>query len=297
MTLRLSICATLLCLALCLAAPAQSPDPAAALPTFRVSARLVEAYASIFDRHGNPLPDLTRERFQVFDAGRPQTLAAFEGAQGMLSCALLLDTTGSMDDFLPALKTSVLRFVDGLPETDSTAVYTFARTLQVAQDFTTDKKLVKQAVMRTRAAGVTRLFDSVAQVSGDLESRKGKKALVVFTDGDDNASTLSGSGASRQAKHLGVPIYMIAQGSALKDAKLMKVLEDLASQTGGMAFRLAKADKIGEVLAEISRNLQHTYLLSWKLPDDAGTVWHPIKIMVAGIEDARVRTRQGYWPN
>jgi VWFA-related protein len=151
--------------------------------------------------------------------------------------------------------------------------------------------------MRTSAAGMTRLFDSVSQVSRDLEARQGKKAMVVFTDGDDNASVLTSAGASRRAINSGVPIYIIAQGSALKDAKLMKVLEDMAANTGGIAFRLTKPEKIGEVFAEISRNLRHTYLLSWKFPEGAGTSWHAIKIAVDGDEDARIRARQGYWPN
>jgi VWFA-related protein len=254
-------------------------------------------YASIFDKRGNPLPNLTRDRFAVLDAGTPQALAVFEGADDMLSCALLLDTTGSMADYLPTLRIAVIHFVDDLRAEEAIAVYTFNRTLQQAQKFTTDKRLVKQAVMRTSAAGGTRLFDAVAQVSRDLEAHQGKKALVVFTDGDDNASMLNAAGASRQASQSGVPIYIIAQGTALKDARLMKILDEMAANTGGIAFRLTKPDKIGEVFSEISRNLRHTYLLSWKLPDGAGKAWHPIKITVAGAEDARIRARLGYWPD
>jgi VWFA-related protein len=119
---------------------------------------------------------------------------------------------------------------------------------------------------------------------------------VVFTDGDDNASTLNAAGAARQAIQSGVPIYVIAQGAGLKDAKLMKILDELAAGTGGLAFRLTRPEKIGEVFTEISRNLRHTYLLSWKLPEGAGKSWRPIRIAVAGVEDARIRARQGYWP-
>src|ERR1017187_7441913 len=134
------------------------------------------------------------------------------------------------------------------------------------------------------------------EAGGDAHQRRGKKALVVFTDGDDNSSMLNAAGAARQAIQSGVPIYVIAQGSGLKDAKLMKILEELAAGTGGLAFRLTKPDKIGEVFSEISRNLRHTYLLSWKLPEGAGKSWHAIRIAVAGAEDARIRARQGYWP-
>ena len=96
----------------------------------------------------------------------------------------------------------------------------------------------KQAVLRTRAAGGTALFDAVSNVTRELEMRKGKKALILFTDGADNASTLNAFGASRQARLSGVPIYTIAEGEALGDHTLLKTLEDLATRSGGLPFHL-----------------------------------------------------------
>src|SRR5450759_1065855 len=103
--IRAAVCTVLACLA----AMAQGADPAPpSLPTFRVEARLVQAHVSIFDKRGNPLPNLTRDQFQVLDAGQRQPLAVFEGADEVLSCALLLDTTGSMTDYLPALRIAAM---------------------------------------------------------------------------------------------------------------------------------------------------------------------------------------------
>src|ERR1700675_4876720 len=82
----------------------QAATPDDLTPSFRVETRLVEVYASVFDKRGNPLPNLTRERFRVFDDGQPQKLLAFEGAEDKVTCALLLDVTGSMEAFLPVLK-------------------------------------------------------------------------------------------------------------------------------------------------------------------------------------------------
>ncbi len=265
--------------------------------TFRADTRLVEAYATVFDKHGNPLPNLTGDRFRLLDAGQPEKIVAFEGADEPLSCALLLDVTGSMQKFLPTLRLSVMHFVDEMRDSESLAVYTFTTMLKVNQPFTTDRKLVKQAIMRTSAGGGTALFDSVSKVAHDLEQRKGKKALVVFTDGDDNSSTLSATAASRQARRSGVPLYVVAQGEALHQPALLKALEGLASDTGGITFRLSRPEKVGEVFAEISRNLQHTYLLAWKPPEHAGASWRPIKVTIAGAEDAQIRVRQGYWPD
>ncbi|MEX2264109.1 MAG: VWA domain-containing protein [Bryobacteraceae bacterium] len=278
-------------------AVAQRKEPLQDEPSsvFRVETRLVEVYASVLDRRGNPVPNLARDRFQIFDGGRIQPLHVFEGAEERLSCALLLDLSGSMNQFLPVLKNSVLKFVDQFRSGEELAVYAFGTSFQLVQPFTADKKLVKQAVLRTRAQGTTALFDAVAKVSRDLEARKGKKALVLFTDGNDNASTLTSEGASRRAFSSGIPVYAIAQGDALKSKSLIRTQEAVAADTGGLAFQLKNPKQIARVFAEISRNLRHTYLLAWKPPQDAGPAWRAIRIVVAGLEGVRIRARRGYF--
>jgi VWFA-related protein len=201
-----------------------------------------------------------------------------------------------MEAFLPTLKIAVSQFIDELRPEDEIGLYTFTTSLRLAQPFTSDKKLLKQAVMRTRAAGGTALFDAVSNATRDLEKRKGKKALVLFTDGADNASSLNSAGASRRARLAGVPIYTIAEGEALQDHALLKTLEELARDSGGLPFRMDKAGKIGEMFTAIVHNLSNTYLLAWKLPDSAGDAWRPIKVAVKGEPDAKIRARQGYYP-
>jgi len=204
----------------CLAAMAQGADPAApSLPTFRAEARLVQAYVSIFDKHGNPLPNLTRDRFQVLDAGHAQALAVFEGAEDAVSCALLLDTTGSMVSTLPALRSSALRLIEDMRPVDWVAVYGFNTQVSELQPFTRNRDLAKRAILRTHAASSTGLYDALLRVSHDLAGRAGKKAIVVFTDGEDNASALTAEIAINRAKRDGVPIYTIAQGGSIADAR------------------------------------------------------------------------------
>lgn len=286
---------TLTGMSVCLLALAQqvgAPETA----IFRSDSRLVEVYASVFDKNSKPLPNLTRERFQVIDGGQPQEITTFEGSEDSVSCAVLLDVTGSMEAFLPVLKIAVSRFVDELRDEEEVGLYTFTTSLRLAQQFTSDKKLLKQAVMRTRAGGGTALFDAISNVTRDLEARKGKKALVLFTDGADNASTLNAVGATHRAKLSGVPIYAIAEGDALKDHALLKILEDLATASGGLLFRLDNPVKAGEIFSSIVQNLNHTYLLAWKLPENAGQAWRPLKINVVGEKETRIRARQGYYP-
>jgi len=137
---------------------------------FRVETRLVEVYATVRDNRGRYMDGLTQERFQVLDNGVPQTVTAFESNSARLSCAILIDTTGSMGGVLPVVKNSVVHLIDELRDEDSVGVYSFNTRLNRLQDFTEDKGAAKQAVLRTRAAGATALFDAIAELAYEIAS-------------------------------------------------------------------------------------------------------------------------------
>src|SRR5213594_3935889 len=76
-------------------------------PVYKAKVRLVEVYATVFDHKGRHVPDLTSERFEVRDNGVPQSIQAFETSTSELSCAILLDATGSMEEALPVVKNAL----------------------------------------------------------------------------------------------------------------------------------------------------------------------------------------------
>ena len=168
--------------------------------TFKSETRLVEMYATIRDRDGRYVDNLTVNRFQLKDNGEPQKIIGFESNASELSCAILIDTTGSMVAALPVVKNSIIRMIDELRPEDSVAAYSFSTGVNRLQDFTTDRAAVKQAILRMRAAGSTALFDAISETAREIASRSGKKALIVFTDGDDNASLLNARSAIQRAR-------------------------------------------------------------------------------------------------
>ena len=161
---------------------------------FRASARLVEVHATIRDRKGRYVEGLRREDFEVTDAGQPQRVETAEENRGGVSCALLLDTTGSMLGALPTVKNAILKLIDSFRPQDSVSVYSFASSLDKLSDFTTDRPVVKRAVLSTRASGRTALFDAVSVVSGVVSKREGMKAIVLFTDGTQRELPESANG-------------------------------------------------------------------------------------------------------
>jgi len=263
---------------------------------FRVDTRLVEVYATVKDRSGRYVDSLKAADFEIRDDGAVQSAVAFESNSSRLSCAILLDTTGSMAEALPTVKNSVIKLMDALRDEDAVAVYAFANGLSRLQDFTSDKAAAKQAVLRTRAAGTTALFDAISEVAREIAPRSGKKAIVVFTDGKDNASVLNSKSAVDRARKTGVPVYTIAEGEALESKDLLNELKDISEGTGAGTFQAHKTSDIATVFQDISKDLQHTYMLAYKPPPNTTQHWRTIQLTVLGMKDAKIRAKEGYSP-
>ncbi|MCW5966785.1 MAG: VWA domain-containing protein [Bryobacterales bacterium] len=278
---------------LCLAGVTQQEGLEDDASSFSVDVSLVEVPAAVFDG-GRPLQRLRREQFRVLEGRSQHEIVAFEAAEERLQCALLLDATGSMKDHLPALKEAALSFVGQLQTQDEVAIYTFGAGFRREQAFTADHRAASRALLNLRAAGDTALFDAIARAVRDLDRRKGKKALVVFTDGQDNRSALNAGSASRRARLSGIPLYAIAQGEAARNKELQHTLEQIARDTGGMFFRISKPKELAGVFSEITRNLSSTYMLAFKAPEDAQPGWRPIRVEVDAGKGVRIRARQGY---
>jgi VWFA-related protein len=126
--------------------------------------------------------------------------------------------------------------------------------------------------------------------------RQGKKAIVVFTDGDDNSSTLNARAAVQRAKKSGVPVYTIAEGDALKSAALLGELREIAESTGAKFHQVHKASNINEIFKDISGDLGHTYLMAYKPPPSTDQKWRSIDVAISGTKDAKIRAKEGYYP-
>jgi VWFA-related protein len=279
-------------------APAVPGAPLAPLPTgpvFRASGRIVEVYATITDSRGRYVDDLDRNDFSIEVEGKPTPVFAFESGASNVSVALLFDTTGSMNAALPSLKRAAMQLIDDLRPGDSAAVYGFNDKVTEFQPFSTDKTEVKRGVLRAHAAGITALYDALVQVSRDLAQRRGKKVIIVFTDGDDNASMLTADAAILRAKTRGIPIYTIAEGEALQHPHLVKRLADLSQATGGASFLIQKLADIGAAFQRMSEDLMHGYLLAFQPPPVTGNAWHRIAVAVPKRKSLVMRAREGYY--
>jgi von Willebrand factor type A domain len=121
--------------------------------------------------------------------------------------------------------------------------------LEEVQEMTTVRDASTTVVTQLRVRGRTALFDSIAQLAVDLEKKPGKKAIVVLTDGGDNASVLNRETAVARARKARVPIFAVAEGEALHDNAAADLLRDLAESTGGRMYRRIIQKKLNQCSA------------------------------------------------
>ncbi len=264
--------------------------------TFRADARLVEVYATVTDSRGRYIDDLTQDQFTILEQGEPRAAAGFESRSTEVSVALLLDTTGSMQAALPALKNAALKLIGDLRASDWVAVYSFNNTVSELQPFSTDKNAAKRAVLGTEPFGETALYDALARVNRDLSGRSGKKVIVVFTDGDDNASTITAQAAIQRAKAAGVPVYTIAQGAALTNPEFLKQLSGVSQATGGAAYAIHNPAEIRGVFENVSQDLLHTYFFAFQPAPAENHEYRRIEVTIRGSKPYKVRAREGFYP-
>src|SRR5215467_11932383 len=225
--------------------------------TLKVDVRMIEVYATVSDNRGRPMTNLQSEDFHVLEDNRPQQIRVFEPQSSAMTIALLVDTTGSMAADLPRVKNAVARLLNSVKPEDNVGLFTFAKGLNRLSNFSRDRSTTLKAILNARAAGETALFDSLVQLSRQISKDAGKKAILLFTDGDDNSSVLSLEASVKSVQRTGVPIYAVLYGKALMDPNLFRRLERISASTGGLPFNVRDAGEVAAAFARVGKDMQN----------------------------------------
>ena len=290
---------------------ASSPDQVDLLlelhHTEREQVRLVLLPVVVTNRRGRIVTDLKVEDFQLFEDYAPQAIQYFgTDTSDRIAIVFLLDLSGSMRQVgkLGEAKEAIRTFVDALEPGDQFGLIGFAdEQVTWITDFTADRERFLSRLEVQEAYGQTALFDAVAAtprlVDGQIE---GRKAIVLITDGNDNASRLNTFKAVRLARSVNVPIYTIGFSSFL-DRILPKggrepnfrILARFSAETGGLLFPVNDPDDLKEAILQIQRELRFQYVLGYH---PARNLWDGTFRRVK-LETSRkglvVRTRSGYY--
>jgi len=259
-----------------------------------VDVDVVQITAVVTDNQGKFVTGLKQSDFKVSEDGVQQKLSSFSDEHTPLELITAIDVSSSVNDALPGMKTAATRFVGALEPSDQVTVLGFNDNLFTLAKRSTDQVVRERAIGRLRAWGGTALYDAVVQGIDLLGRQQGRRAIVLFTDGKDENSHAPVETAIAQVEASDAMIYAIGQGRAVHDKDLQKLLQRVATTSGGRAFFANTPSKLDDVFAEILDDLHHQYLLSYPAPDDKRDgKWHKIAV-VAGGGKYRVRARQGY---
>ena len=281
----------------------QSAQPPAA--TFKSSVDLVRVTAVVRDSKGRFVRDLTEKDFQILDRGQTRPIAEFRSDVSGVSIALLFDVSGSMEGQLPMAREAAAHVLSWLDTSlDEAAVFTFDTRLDEVAPFTTGLKVLPSKMGSVVPFGATSLHDAIAATARRVAAREGKRrAVVVLTDGNDNASRLSPSEVSAIASEIDVPVYLFGivpsidnptselATNSIAQAQLGGPLSDLAAWTGGHTFVASTPAQRSNSARQIVDELRHQYLIAFQASGNPG--WHPL-VVRANKKDLVVRTRSGY---
>jgi Ca-activated chloride channel family protein len=261
-------------------------------PTFSMRIDAVPLAVTVSD--GNHfVTGLPKSAFHVFEDGVPQSITSFVAEDVPLDLIVAIDISASMAPAMPKLKAAVKEFLAATPPQNSITVLAFNGNVRPVANPSTNPAERVAAIDRLTAYGTTSLYDVVIR-SVDLVGRKaGRKAVIVFTDGEDRGSRASIDETERRLQATDASLYMIGQGRGVELDNLKTVMRRLVLPTGGRTFFTDKIDQLRGVFADLLNELSHQYLLAYyptnTTRDDH---WRRIKIDVDGHD--QVRTRQGY---
>jgi Ca-activated chloride channel family protein len=261
--------------------------------TATADVRAVSLAPIVTDKRGDYIFGLTRHDFVVSDDGVRQQVETFDAMDSPLSAILVLDTSASMRSKLEDATRAARTFVDALQTDDEVGLLTFNSAVVGTVDPTLNRAKVRAAIDSAQPAGETALYDAVAASLRRLKTVKGRKAVILLTDGEDNRSRLSVGQVIEMARSTEVAIYAIAQGE--DESKALTVfLERIASQTGGRSYFIGNMRKLGETFAGIVKELRSQYFMTYtpRPPGKPGT-WHQIEVRVSRA-DATVRAKKEY---
>jgi Ca-activated chloride channel family protein len=258
-----------------------------------VDVNAMQLTVTVTDSHGRFVRGLTREDFRVYDDDVLQPLSGFAAENVALEIFVAVDVSGSMKAAMPTVKLAVRKFLSALRPTDRVTLVGFNDNVFTLARPTADLATRLAAVDRLSPWGGTALYDVIVKSIDQLGRQTGRRALVVFTDGEDLNSRVPEEAAEQRLESSDAVLYPIGQGRAPKMEALKRVLERLAQKSGGRAF-FEDLDELDAAFTRIVEELSNQYLLGYPRPDAAREGnWRKQRVEIPG-RDLKIRTRQGY---
>ena len=293
----------------------------------RVQVMLVEVNVAVTDSKGNYVRNLKPEDFIVTEDNIPERLATFEegsdsprlvlnrsggGTQSSSSSTtatevrttnpsesdlfVLFDTSNYMYRGFVFAQDSIADFIRSLEGVDRIALYSYSRNLSRVVPLTDDRSKILHGVRETVAGDDAALYNGLLMTVKDAAPLNGRKAIVVFSNGPDNASLVPPEDIAELAQSTGTIIYMISTRDAQTEPISSTVFERITKATGGKAYFAKNWQDERQAFGSIQNDLTHLYSLSYYPQINPNQGFRKITVKLVGKERQKyhIRTREGY---
>jgi Ca-activated chloride channel family protein len=258
-----------------------------------VDVEVVHVTITVTDEGGRFIPHIPRSSFRISEDGKPQAISYFSSEDVPLELIVAVDISGSMTTAMPKLKIAVKEFLGAVPARDQVSLLGFNDSVFALTRKTTDPAERIRAVDRLAPWGATALYDVIIRGVDMLGRQTGRKALVIFTDGEDQGSHVAIEDVERKLETSDVTLYMIAQGRGVSHEYLKKTMQRLTIPTGGRMFTTDSVEDLHTAFADLLDELSNQYLVGYQpINNVRDDTWRTIKVEVEG--HSNVRARQGY---
>ncbi|MCP4658978.1 MAG: VWA domain-containing protein [bacterium] len=257
----------------------------------------VELYTTVVDRKGSFVEELRREEVTVIEDGTEQEIRRFEKVRDLpIRAGLVIDTSTSMLEVVPDVRRAAHRFLETvLTPRDRAALITFADQPELAVRFTSDQEVLAGGLAGLVAEGETALYDTIIFALHYFSGLRGKRAIIILTDGEDSCSTYTFEDAIDFARRTGVAIYVVGLEMPTDHLIYSRMLQ-LARETGGDCIFIDRVSELTKVYESIQEELRSQYLIAYQssqAKDGDAFRRVEVKIRRKGLE---AKTIRGYHP-
>ena len=264
----------------------------------KVSTESVPVYVTVTDLEKRLVPDLVQEDFEILDNAKVQTVNVFSNQPAPITTTVMIDTSGSMTTALDLVKDGAEQFLLRLLPHDKAQVGEFSDKIKFHPgSFIDDRDRLVYLLKHELDFGYpTRLYDAVDESIDRLDPMDGRKVVLVFTDGDDTASTKANlNKVMDRARAKDVMVYAVGlvntffDGQKQVTSKPDRGLKKLAEDTGGGYFELKRTADLGETFTRVAQELHSQYVLGFS-PEALDGKVHKLEVRVKkGGMNARAR--------
>jgi Ca-activated chloride channel family protein len=268
-----------------------------------VDVDLVLVPVTVSDSMNRPVVTLKKEDFALFEEDKPKEIRYFSAESAPVSVAILLDVSKSMSDKITAEREAIVEFFKNAHPDDEYFAIAFSDRPRVLASSVRSVDDVEQKLITVEPGGPTAMLDAVYLAVSELRSaRYQRKAIVIVSDGGDNASLYTLREIKSLVQESDVQVYAIGLFdtfffNTFEEKLGKKWLGEITDRTGGRTITVDDRTKIPEAAAELSREIRNEYVLGYRPTTMAKARWRRIKVQVtSSTDERRLRAyyRQGY---